>query len=102
MPAQTNTAFLPPILALALAASALPLANAHACACCGTYKVVGVDDGDALNVRSGPGTGHDIISTLQPDEGCVVQTGQKHGNWVRIEFLGKKGWVNRRYLEYIR
>ena len=90
------------ILALAACASALPLSSAYACACCGTYKVVNVAGDDSLNVRSGPGIGHGVVATLQPDEGCIVQTGQRLGTWVRIEAQGMTGWVNRSYLEYIR
>jgi uncharacterized protein YraI len=102
MNAYTNTACLPLVLVLAFGASALPLANAHACACCGTYRVVDVADDDALNVRSGPGPGYGVVASLPPDEGCIIQTGQRVGSWVRIEAQSLKGWVNRRYLEYIR
>jgi uncharacterized protein YraI len=102
MPSRKTTLFLTIALGLAASASAIPLSNAYACACCGTYKVVNVGDDDALNVRSGPGTGYGVVTALQPDEGCIVQSGQRLGKWVRIEAQGMKGWVNRRYLEYIR
>jgi uncharacterized protein YraI len=102
MPSRKATAFLTITLGLAASASALPLSSAYACACCGTYKVVNVAGGDALNVRSGPGIGYGVVAALQRDEGCIIQTGQRLGKWVRIEAQGMKGWVNGRYLEYIR
>ena len=88
------------ILATLLIAT-LPASQAFACACCGTFKVANVANWDVLNVRSGPGVQFDIIDTLAPDEGCVVKTGERRGNWVRIKAKGMTGWVNRRYLRYI-
>jgi uncharacterized protein YraI len=89
-------------LALTLGAGFAPLSDAHACACCGTYRVINVADDDALNVRSGPGTHYAVVDALQPDEGCIIQTGKRSGSWVGIEASGMKGWVNRSYLKYIR
>ena len=88
------------ILATLLVAT-LPASQAFACACCGTFKVVNVADWDMLNVRSGPGVKFNIIETLAPDEGCIIKTGERRGNWVRIKAKGMTGWVNRRYLRYI-
>ncbi len=88
-------------LPLALGAALAPLSDANACACCGTYRVVDVDAWDTLNVRSGPGTGYEVVDALPPDEGCIINTGKRSGNWVRIEARGKAGWVNGRYLAYI-
>ena len=102
MPAPTATACLSLTLGLAVAATAMPVGNAHACACCGTWRVANVAADDTLNVRSGPGTVYGVVTTLQPDDGCIVKTGQRYGNWVRIEAMDTKGWVNRRYLTYIR
>ena len=92
------------VLALWFGASmlALPISQSHACACCGTYRVVRVADWDVLNVRSGPGTGYQVIMTLEPDEGCIIRTGERRRNWVRIEAQGLFGWVNRKFLRIIR
>ena len=79
----------------------LPADDALACACCGTYKVVGVADWDVLNVRTGPGVRFHIKDTLNPGEGCIIQTGERRGNWVRVEARGDSGWVHRRYLGII-
>lgn len=89
------------ILGCALSAAVLPISEARACACCGTYKVVNVEGWDVLNVRSGPGTEYQIVYRLAPDEGCVILTGKRSGTWVGIEAQGVTGWVKSRYLEYI-
>jgi len=75
--------------------------QASACACCGTYRVVNVEHWDVLNVRSGPGVQFDIIASLKPGEGCISQTGERAGNWVRIDAHNAKGWVNAFYLALI-
>lgn len=72
--------------------------EANACACCGSFQVVGVQSWDVLNVRSGPGVGYQITGALAPGEACIVKTGERRGNWVHISYRGAYGWVNRRYL----
>lgn len=88
-------------LAFCLSFAALTLVassgTASACACCETYAVVNVANWDRLNVRSGPGVEFSIIGSLEPDQGCIVLTGERVGNWVR---LSDGGWVNARYLQY--
>lgn len=73
---------------------------ANACACCGTYKVVGVSYDDVLNVRSGPSVRYRIVGAIPPDTACVVRTGPRRGNWVKISYADAKGWVNGRYLKW--
>lgn len=54
---------------------------------------------DAINVRSGPGTGHAVLGALL--RGSEVRlTGARQGNWVEIRFgpEGGTGWVSARYL----
>jgi len=63
--------------------------------------VVGVAASDVLNVRAGPGVKYEVKQTLQPDQGCIVQTGECRRNWVHIKANGETGWVNRRYLAII-
>jgi len=43
------------------------------------------------NVRSGPGTEHDVIGSLDPGDTAVV-TG-RHEDWYRIDYDGALGWV---------
>lgn len=45
-----------------------------------------------LNVRSGPGTNHQIVQTINPGTRYAVL--QKSGEWIEIQLPGsKKGWV---------
>jgi hypothetical protein len=64
----------------------------------GYWQVVGVTDG--LNVRSGPGTGSDVLGTLAPGQRHVFATGQSSGNWLQIIFGPDDavGWVSARFL----
>lgn len=75
--------------------------QASACACCGTYRVVNVEHWDVLNVRSGPGVQFNIVASLKPDDSCISQTGERAGNWVRIDAHNASGWVNAYYLALI-
>lgn len=90
------------LLALSLLAIAAPVSGAQACACCGTYKVINVDEEDALNVRSGPGPSYGVRLRLAAGEGCIMKTGQRAGSWVQVEAQGIRGWVHGGYLGYIR
>lgn len=53
-----------------------------------TYQVA---DSDGLNVRTGPGTGYDRLGAI-----CVgtnVDVTDTHGNWGRISYGGRDGWI---------
>ena len=63
--------------------------------------MVNVASWDVLNVRSGPGVGFRIIETLGPGEACIGLTGERRGNWVRVNAKGITGWVNRKYLRWL-
>ncbi len=48
--------------------------------------------GDRANVRSGPGTSHNVV--FQLTHGATARLLDKQDNWVEIETLaGKKGWI---------
>lgn len=58
-------------------------------------KIVNVEN-DKVNVRSGPGTGYDIVGKLPKDQSAVVKGKNEDGTWWQIEFTGggKDGaWV---------
>ncbi len=76
--------------------------KASACACCGTYQVVNVANWDVLNIRAGPSVRYQVIGAFGPHDGCIVLTGQRYRNWVRVSGNGQNGWVNSRYLRYVR
>lgn len=49
-----------------------------------------------VNVRSGPGTGYSVVSTLQA--GTVVEVIKCQGSWCLVEKPGPDGWVSKNYL----
>jgi len=68
-----------------------------------TIAVWGVERTDVLNVRSGAGTGNEIILRLDHDAAGLVHTGavETVGSdtwWEIVAADGTTGWVNRRYL----
>jgi hypothetical protein len=64
--------------------------------------VMGVADGDVLNVRDGPGVAYDIIATLDPVTDTVVATGRSQllpaSIWVEVTVGATTGWVNSQFL----
>lgn len=53
-------------------------------------------EGSVLNMRSGPGTGHDKVRTLQ--DGTVVKLTGMDSGWYKIEYSGSKGYVSSDYI----
>ena len=53
-----------------------------------------------LNVRSGPGTNHEVIFLLNANE--EVELISKNQNWYKINYNGKIGYVSSKYLEFSR
>lgn len=47
--------------------------------------------GTGVRMRSGAGTGYDILKTL--DKGAVIELTAQEGDWYRISFDGKRGYV---------
>ncbi len=75
--------------------------GAQACACCGTYQVVGVAADDALNIRSGPGAAYPRIGSIPSGSACVIRQGACSRSWCKVSYAETKGWVNTRYLRYM-
>lgn len=50
----------------------------------------------ALNVRSGPGTGHGVLASLARGAQVVVRSSS--GSWRRIDLGGRAGWVHADHL----
>jgi Nuclease-related domain/Bacterial SH3 domain len=53
-----------------------------------------------LNVRTGEGIEYSVSFTLQKGE--EVEVLSKNGNWYRIKYFGKSGYVHSKYLKYSR
>ncbi len=59
------------------------------------YDVVGVAADDALNVRSGPGTEHEIIGTLPYDaEDIEIVRPSEDLDWGLLNFGEATGWIS--------
>lgn len=68
-----------------------------------TYSVVGIADGDTLNVRSGPGSTNGVVAKIPKGYlhirivGASVMNGTTE--WVNISFGGRSGWVTKQFLK---
>ncbi len=68
------------------------------------YQVTGLDEGNRLNVRKGPGTHSDVITTLAANATDIATTGKRAevsgGLWRQIELSdGTLGWVSDAFVE---
>ena len=75
--------------------------SASACALCDTYRVVGVAADDVLYMRARPSSKGRIVAAIPYDGIGIVKSGGCSGNWCRMSYGGKVGWVNMRYLRYV-
>jgi SH3-like domain-containing protein len=87
----------PLLLLLLLALLALPQGSVSATEGERTYRVVGVDEDDVLNIRAGPSAGYEIIGEIPPTGRGVRLTGPCRG-WCPVAYRGAAGWVSARYL----
>ncbi len=85
-----------------ISVSIVSASAALACACCGTYQVSGVAQSDVLNMRAGPGVGFSKVGSIPAGSGCVIKSRRCERRWCRVSFAGTKGWVNTRYLRYLK
>ncbi len=76
--------------------------SAFACACCGTWQVVGVADKDVLNMRAGPGVRYRKIGAIPSGTGCVIKSATCRRRWCRVSYAGQSGWAHSRYLRYLK
>lgn len=67
-----------------------------------SYAVVGVTDGDVLNIRAEPNPRTPKVGLIPPHGRGIVPTGRyeryKKSLWFEIRYRGMEGWVNARYL----
>ncbi len=72
----------------------------------GKYEVFGVEDGDMLKMRGGPGTGFKVIVGLPNGTALRVHSCEQTGGtrWCRVSLVrarGLKGYVSWAYLQKI-
>jgi hypothetical protein len=80
-----------------------PTPTTEAVELAGLYAVVGLGEGDLLNVRSGPGTSNDVLETLGPGIRNLQPTGKLEESdgitWLEIQRPSNTpGWVSRAFL----
>jgi len=67
-----------------------------------TYQVIGIPEGDYLNVREGAGSDHQVITRLDPGTGGILLGTKRIANgattWQEITVHGQTGWVNAAYI----
>jgi hypothetical protein len=67
--------------------------------------VVGVAFDDALEIRSVPGDGQDVVTTLEPLADDAIATGRAQlfaqAVWFEVTANGATGWANAAFLAYI-
>ena len=67
-----------------------------------TYQVIGIPQGDYLNVREGAGSDYQMITKLEPGTGGILLGTKRVANgatmWQEITVHGQTGWVNAAYI----
>lgn len=63
-----------------------------------SFRVVGVEEDDILNVRDGPSCDYDTIAEIAPDARGVTIIGACQAEWCPIRHGQAAGWVNTYYL----
>jgi uncharacterized protein YgiM (DUF1202 family) len=67
-----------------------------------TYQVIGVPQGDYLNVREGAGSDYQVVTKLEPDRGGILLGTRRvvagGTTWQEITVDGQTGWVNAAYI----
>ena len=58
-----------------------------------------VDRDDTLRIRSGPGIDNDEIGEIPPRACGVAVSDACEGQWCRITYRGRRGWVNTYYID---
>ncbi len=66
-------------------------------------SVVGVQFDDVLNIRSGPGTEFQILTSLEPTETAVAtgQAWQNNGFWYEVTVGDETGWAASSFFAYL-
>src|SRR6266496_2049265 len=67
-----------------------------------TYQVIGIPQGDYLNVRGGAGSDYHAVTKLEPGAGGILlgtkRVTKGDTTWQEITFHGQTGWVNAAYI----
>lgn len=101
-PSSSSTLPAPPTMTILELADPTAAATPTTVAEDPVYKVIYVEQGDVLNVRSGPSVENDIVGSLLPEEAGISITGRGQlssgSTWVPVKSDLTAGWVNGRFL----
>jgi len=68
-----------------------------------TYQVIGIPQGDYLNVREEAGSDYHVVTKLEPGTGGILlgtkRVAKGDTTWQEITFHGQTGWVNAAYID---
>ena len=62
-----------------------------------SFRVTGVDEGDALNMRSAPKINASVVGKIPAQAAGIVRAGECK-SWCRVRYGTVEGWVDRRFL----
>jgi len=69
-----------------------------------TYQVIGIPQGDYLNVRERAGANYPVITKLEPGTGGILLSTKRIASgattWEEITVHGQTGWVNAAYIAH--
>lgn len=67
--------------------------------------VVGVSYDDTLNLRAGPGSGQQILATIDPTYAGLIAQGEtwdtSEAFWIKVAYEGMLGWVHFGFVAYL-
>ncbi len=63
-----------------------------------TYRVYRLDSGDVLNIRKRPSSKSKKIGSIPSYGKNIKKLGPCEGNWCKISYRGKTGWISMKYL----
>src|SRR6266700_3614906 len=67
-----------------------------------TFQVIGIPQGDYLNVREGAGPDYQVVTKLEPGTGGILLGTKRVANgattWQEITVHGQTGWINAVYI----
>lgn len=90
--------------AFVLTAGLVALAHPAAATTSGTcFRIVGVDDDDALNLRADPNPSARIVASFTADGDPIIARDGPCGNWCRVSVSTGdgtlRGWMKSRFLK---
>jgi hypothetical protein len=90
---SSKTASCPGIIAIALFLALTIVAGAPGAGSAASLSAAATVAGDAINVRSGPGTAYGVLGQAKAGQVFDITGKSADGKWWQVAFKGKPGWV---------